>query len=468
MLKNLIPTHLLALLVCLSATFGAAAQKPAKKSIVLKGMLTNANGNCPADTIRLYQWSVAMPQEFAKARMTYADGNSYFSFELPAGISGYFYLGFEPSKTKMFVVNGDSEIQFNGSCHDPAAMVTVGSLSNDQYQRAIQYQQNLFNQFVNVIQQYRFTSGDPAKVGALDQQMIALDKLKRRHLDSLKKANPFLAKQAGMNTYYSYQGNKLSPTQTEGQYLAEHFLANLDFSDPDNYRNPAFFETVKNYAFNLGRQEFSIEQQRAFLSKILAKAPEGSANHQTILFAFVVGSLNGNEANVAFYGKQYLARYRQPNDGICAFLDEQLAKMPIVIGEEAPNIEDATPDGKTYSLKAMRGKVVLVDFWASWCGPCRRANPHVVELYHKYKDQGFDVLGVSLDQNKEKWIKAIQDDNLTWHHVSDLGGWQSKWARTYGVNAIPHALLIDREGRVIANKINPGELENYIRKALGL
>jgi thiol-disulfide isomerase/thioredoxin len=271
-----------------------------------------------------------------------------------------------------------------------------------------------------------------------------------------------------MNTYYSYAGNKLSPEQTEGQYLAESFLANTDFSDPDNYRTPAFFEAVKNYAFNLGRQDFTVEQQRAYLAKVLSKTAEGSPNHQTALFAVIVGNLNGNEANVAFYSKQYLAKYRRPNDEITAFLEDQLSKMPIVIGEEAPNIEDATPDGNTYSLKSMRGKVVLVDFWASWCGPCRRANPHVVELYHKYKDKGFDVIGVSLDQNKEKWVKAIQDDNLTWHHVSDLGGWQSKWARVYGVSAIPHALLIDREGRVIANKINPGELENYIRKALGL
>lgn len=463
MKKILLSSISLCLLIVLAAQ-NLPAQK-AGKEILIQGTLT---GTCPGDTLRLYEWSVALPKEVDKTRPQNTGGNLTFSFKLPAGTTGYYFLGFEPTKIKQFIVNNETSITLNGSCSDIASLSVVGSPANNQFVAAVQYQQNLFNQFVGVIQQYRFTAGDAAKIAELDKQMATLDGRKRSHLDSLRKANPFLARQAGMSTYYSFQANRKSPTQTEGQYLAENFLANIDFKDPDNFRTPAFFETVKNYAFNLGKQDFTNEQQREQLNAILAKTPNGSPNHQAVLFAIVVGSLNANEGNVAFYGKQYLKLYRKPNDDICAFLDEKLANMPIIVGEEAPLIEDVTPEGTKYGLKAMRGKVVLVDFWASWCGPCRRANPHVVELYHKYKDKGFDVIGVSLDQAKDKWVKAIQDDRLEWHHVSDLAGWQSRWARAYGVSAIPHALLLDREGRVIANKINPGDLETQIKKALGL
>ncbi len=132
------------------------------------------------------------------------------------------------------------------------------------------------------------------------------------------------------------------------------------------------------------------------------------------------------------------------------------------IGAFAPEIKLHDPFGKEIALSSLRGKIVLVDFWASWCAPCRKENPNVVKLYQKYKDKGFDVFGVSLDKNRENWIKAINDDKLLWNHVSDLMEWNSPLVKTYNFESIPHTVLIDREGKIIALNIRGNELESKL------
>ena len=114
----------------------------------------------------------------------------------------------------------------------------------------------------------------------------------------------------------------------------------------------------------------------------------------------------------------------------------------------------------------MRGKYVLIDFWASWCGPCRKENPNVVRLYNQYKDKNFEIFGVSLDQDREKWLKAIQDDNLTWTHVSDLKFWQSAAAQLYNVNSIPATVLIDPQGKIVAKNLRGQALEDKVAQLI--
>ncbi len=119
-----------------------------------------------------------------------------------------------------------------------------------------------------------------------------------------------------------------------------------------------------------------------------------------------------------------------------------------------------------FSLSSLKGKYVLIDFWASWCSPCRQENPNVVKAYQMYKDKGFDILGVSMDQNKKNWLKAIKDDNLTWHHISDLKGWACEGGKLYGVNSIPHSVLIDKEGIIIAKDLRGEELLNKLAELM--
>lgn len=138
------------------------------------------------------------------------------------------------------------------------------------------------------------------------------------------------------------------------------------------------------------------------------------------------------------------------------------------IGSVAPEVNMTSPEGKLITLESLRGKYVLIDFWASWCGPCRRENPNVVSLYNKYKDQGFEVYSVSLDQNKEAWEAAIIKDNLVWQgHVSDLRGWGSAATKIYGFSGIPYTVLIDKEGKIIGTRLRGPALEAKLQEIFG-
>ena len=137
------------------------------------------------------------------------------------------------------------------------------------------------------------------------------------------------------------------------------------------------------------------------------------------------------------------------------------------IGAMAPELAFENPEGKIMKLSDLKGKVVLIDFWASWCRPCRQENPNVVAAYKKYNSKGFEVFSVSLDRDKASWIKGIKDDGLIWpNHVSDLGYWQSQGAKIYGVNSIPATFLIGKDGRIVAKNLRGAALENALKELL--
>jgi peroxiredoxin len=144
------------------------------------------------------------------------------------------------------------------------------------------------------------------------------------------------------------------------------------------------------------------------------------------------------------------------------FIDYVDKLKTTAIGQPAPEIALPNPDGQVVSLSSMKGKYVLVDFWAKWCGPCRQENPNVVRVFNKYKDKGFTVFGVSLDRSKDDWLRAIKEDNLTWTHVSDLKFWQSEAAKTYSITAIPFSLLLDPNGVIIAKNLRGPALESKL------
>lgn len=169
-------------------------------------------------------------------------------------------------------------------------------------------------------------------------------------------------------------------------------------------------------------------------------------------------------AAIAFAGLSY-AELAEKNK-----LGEDQKSSPR-IGEKAPELAYKDPEGNVRKLSDLQGNIVLVDFWASWCRPCRYENPNLVKAYKKYKDanfknaDGFEIYSVSLDRKKDDWVKAIKQDNLTWdNHVSDLKFWQSEAAAKYGVTGIPASFLVDSEGVIIAKNLRGGTLDRTLDK----
>lgn len=156
----------------------------------------------------------------------------------------------------------------------------------------------------------------------------------------------------------------------------------------------------------------------------------------------------------------------QPNiDKMISHLD---VLKNVAVGKKFTDFEMADPKGEVHQLSEFvgNGKVVLIDFWASWCPPCRKEMPHLVELYKQYKNKGFEIVGISLDSKPEAWAKGVKDLNITWTQLSDLKGWQNAGAALYGVNSIPHTVLVDKDGTIIAKNIHGEEIDAKLQEAL--
>ncbi|MCP4122300.1 MAG: TlpA family protein disulfide reductase [Bacteroidetes bacterium] len=213
-----------------------------------------------------------------------------------------------------------------------------------------------------------------------------------------------------------------------------------------------------------------VNQSALDVKKIIEESKHLDPN----LTAFLLNLLDP-ATNVGYIQAELKALKEQaPDSKLIAQMDSRFT-MPepkknagIAIGAIAPDIVQNNPNGQPVALSSLRGKYVLIDFWASWCRPCRFENPNVVRTYHKYKDKGFDIYSVSLDKNKDRWSKAIKEDNLVWsNHVSDLKAWSNEAARSYGVSSIPATFLIDPDGKVIARNLRGPALEEKLAEVMG-
>jgi peroxiredoxin len=207
-------------------------------------------------------------------------------------------------------------------------------------------------------------------------------------------------------------------------------------------------------------QEFTeLDKKNQMTVKAYISKHPSSAGAAAIIYDRFIGYPNFPVARELFAG---LTKEAQQS-AIGAMINKSLTiDANTAKGKAAPAISMTDKDGKIVQLSDFKGKYVLIDFWASWCGPCRKENPNVVAAYKKYHDKGFEILGISLDSKKDAWLKAIEADGLTWTHVSELKGWQNSAATKYGVKAVPASFLIDPNGNVVGKDLRGEELNKTL------
>lgn len=218
------------------------------------------------------------------------------------------------------------------------------------------------------------------------------------------------------------------------------------------------------------------------LQKQLEQEFEAKANEMTqVNFDFTKANI-GNQIGAYYFlrnsgrfsteqNRELLAEMKpeyKENKGIQSVEKRLEVLEATAVGKTFTDLKAKTPDGKDIALSdyAGKGKYVLVDFWAAWCPPCRAEMPKLVEIYKKYKDKGFEIVGISLDKDGEAWIKGIKDLNITWPQISDLKYWDSELSRAYGVNSIPHTVLIDKDGKIIERGLNAEKVEEKLAELL--
>lgn len=421
------------------------------------------------DSLRLYAWTGIQAELLMTEVVKRNDQGGYdATFILNKPPKGMYYLGSSLQDLRPIFLGTEAKVVLTGSSTAINQLAIKESALNQQYALLLDRLRNDNERITRMNADYEATRANAAEQQKVKEQFLAHDREKQAYLDSLQKAQSELARIMAFNVFPSYQ-NHAAPGQTPGNYFAERFLAPVDVSDPVYLRVPFYYENIKNYTSSLTVLKVPAGDQQKAIDSLLVRVGEDNPLHHSTMVAAMFGAMNRNNKLFVKLGNRYLNTYKGKNNMLDQFVIQQVAalKGPLGVGDEAANLTATTPEGNTLSLTSMRGRYVLIDFWASWCGPCRRENPNVVRLYNQYKDKGFDILGVSLDNNKQKWIDAIAKDQLTWKHISDLKGWASQLAKPYGVRGIPYTVLVDPNGQIIATRLRGASLEAKLKEIFG-
>lgn len=402
--------------------------------------------------------------EFAPVRKQPVAADGTATFTLPETRPRVYYVGTASNNMIPVILGSEKGVELTAPCSKFRSAKVSNSPLNEGYTSLKSQIKTFKNSNRSMQRQLLKADGNKEQEQKAMLGMANIDKQKLELMDSLQRTEPFLGAVAELNTYLSYQlyGEGFPD---ELNYFVNMYFNYANWEAADYQYNPWVYESVKAYAQTLSGIGIPDEQHALALNTVLAKIPQDSRTYKLAYGGLLAGLEGKKHDNYAVFAQAYIDAWKDKDKKNVAVLENKMKTVSqLMVGGTAPDFTQDTPEGTPLALSDLRGKVVLVDFWASWCGPCRRENPNVVNVYQKYKDRGFEVLSVSLDSNRDKWLAAIARDNMDWSHVSDLQGWKNAAAQTYGISSIPATLLLDKDGKIIARNLRGPALEARLKK----
>jgi thiol-disulfide isomerase/thioredoxin len=418
------------------------------KSFVIKGTIKNAQ---VFTQIYLFKCFGTEIEKLDSSKIS----NESFEFKTKETmLRGFYKVGIDDKKNFMFVFeNSNMELEADLKTNQ---MQIKESKENALYARYLSINAWHGGEFKKLDEQAQqlmeLRYSNPAlfnvEIGKLQAKLDSLNTILYKQLDDIAINNKgtFISKVANMFVTYD--------TTTVAGYFKKE-----EFSDEEYSRG----DMLSNKIFSFVQRYYPQGDYKVAAYQVLSKCEKSNSNKEiayiTLIKAFYQNDMDYARVITEQYGREF------PNSNYAKFYLSAVPKGMPKVGDIPPEIKYKDINGKDISLSSFKGKVVLLDFWASWCGPCRKENPSVVSAYNKYKDKGFTVFSVSLDSNKDQWVAAIAKDGLVWpNHLSELKGWNSEIAKNYGVRGIPAAFLLDKTGKIVATNLRGMELEQALEK----